>query len=402
MMLKRLLPLVSLIPGLLACVAAGDAPAEGSVQFDTIGGVVHAIDSGDGLWTGGGKWRMDTSRAVEIGVIEGEEPYVFGEVAGVAIGEDGRIYVADTQAMEVRAFSPEGEFVTRFGRKGEGPGEFRNISGLGRGPGGGIAVLDGRLGRVSILDADGRFSRSFRLERPYMTFEHGAPVRFDAEGRFYDRTGLSHGIGADTIGVVRYAASGQIEDTTLVAVYEPPRILVRRGGVPIMSFSVPFASVPSSTVGPDGLIYATGGETYSVAQLTPTGDTLLVIRRTVTPPVVSAAERDSALMQIKERYREAAGADPRELPAIPERKPAIAALRVDELGYLWVLRPSDHGVTAMEWDVFNPEGRFLGALALPPMNVMHIGERSIAGVVRDELGVARVKVVRLDRGSGLP
>jgi hypothetical protein len=372
------------------------------VRFDTIGGVVHAINSGDGLWSTSDRWRVDPTRVVEIGAVDGAEPYVFGQVAGVAIGDDGRIYVADGHATEIRVFSPEGEFVTRFGRKGEGPGEFLDISGLGLGPQGGIAVLDGRLGRVSLFDADGKFSRSFRLERPYLILEYGALVRFDEEGRFYDRTSLSSRIGTDTVGIVRYAADGRVEDTILTAVHVPSRILVQRGGVPVMSMPVPFAPKPISTVGPNGSIYATDGEAYSIARLTPTGDTLLVIRRDVTPSVVSAAERDSALAEIRKLYREAAGTEPRDLPPIPDRKPAIAALHVDEKGHLWVLRPSDDDVAAMEWDIFDPEGYFLGTLTMPPMDVMHIGDRAIAGVFQDELGVARVRVVSLDRGPDLP
>lgn len=401
MILKRLLPLMALIPGTLACAAAGDAPADEGVRLDTIGGIVHVINSGAGLWASGGRWHVHPNRMVEIGEVDGADPYVFGDVTGVLVNEDGRIYIADTQALEVRIFSPEGEFVSRFGRSGDGPGEMRNISGLGWAPGGGVTVLDGRLSRVSIFDATGKFSNSFRLERPYMIFGRGALVRFDAKGHFYDRTALSHGIGSDSIGIVRYAASGQVEDTILVAVYAPPRVLVQRGGVPVMSFSVPFAPEPSSTAGPDGRIYSTRGEIYSIASLAPSGDTLLVIQRAVIPPVVTAMERDSALTMIQERHRQTTGADPRDLPTIPKRKAAVAALRSDELGYLWVLRSSEYGATAMEWDVFNPEGRFLGTLTLPSMDVMYIGERAIAGIIRDELGVARVMVIPLDREDRL-
>ncbi|MXX73112.1 MAG: 6-bladed beta-propeller [Gemmatimonadetes bacterium] len=52
----------------------------------------------------------------------------FGEVTSIAVDADGRIYVADRQANEIRVFSPTGECVRTFGRSGEGPGECAGLS----------------------------------------------------------------------------------------------------------------------------------------------------------------------------------------------------------------------------------------------------------------------------------
>src|SRR5690606_24332714 len=145
-------------------------------------------------------------------------------VSGVYVAPDGRIFVGDAQAREVRIFTPEGEFLGRLGRTGEGPGEFRHVDGIGAAPGGGIAVLDGVLSRVSVFDGDGAFRRMFRLARPYRILQAGASVRFDDAGRFYDVVGLSIGIGVDTLGVVRYSPEGVAEDTVVVAVHEPVQL----------------------------------------------------------------------------------------------------------------------------------------------------------------------------------
>ncbi|MDE2877046.1 MAG: hypothetical protein OXQ93_16510, partial [Gemmatimonadota bacterium] len=45
----------------------------------------------------------------------------FGRIMSLAVDGDGRIYVDDSQANEIRVFSPEGECVRTFGRSGEGP-----------------------------------------------------------------------------------------------------------------------------------------------------------------------------------------------------------------------------------------------------------------------------------------
>src|SRR5690606_5891378 len=104
---------------------------------------------------------------------------------------------------------------------------------------------------------------------------------------------------------------------------------------------------------------------------------------------------DGARAVLVERFRAIAGGEPRDMPPIPEHAPAISRLLVDDLGYLWALVHG--GPDEMEGDVFDDHGRFLGTVTTPEMRVMHIGERSIAGVVSDELGVQHVPVVPLQR-----
>lgn len=374
-----------------ANAGAQDDPA---VRIDTVAGVPHVLNTGDGAWTQDEAWRVDSARAVVIGTLEGADEYVFGQLAGVAVAEDGRIHVADMQASEIRTYSPDGEFIARIGRDGEGPGEFRNISGLGLAPEGGIAALDARLARVTVFDSSGGYRRSFRIQRPYTIITPGSTVRFDSAGRFYDLTTLSHSAGIDSIAVVRYSAEGVLEDTAMAAVHEPERFEYREDGVLRMSFTIPFSARPSTAVGPRGLVYATDGGSYEIVQMTPAGDTLRVIERDVVPPAVTSQEREEAISELRRRYVDATGVEPRDLPTLPERRPAINALRVDETGHLWVLRPASDGYA---WDVFDPEGRYLGAVSLPPMMVMHIGRNSIAGVTRDEMGVQRVRVMPLIR-----
>jgi 6-bladed beta-propeller len=397
----RALCALGLLLSALGCAAKGDAPVEEGVRLDTVAGVAHVINVGVGAWAQGGGWRVDTTGAVVIGAVDGPEPYVFGSVGGVVVAADGRIYVADAQAREIRVFSPGGEYLERFGRGGEGPGEFGHIGGLGGAPGGGVAALDGQLARVSVFDPDGRFLRSFRLERPYMVLQSGSPVRFDGEGRFYDRTGLAHGLGPDSIGVVRYAADGHVEDTTLVAVYQPQRVYVRQNGVVRMAFGIPYTPHVSVAVSTRGRVFVTRGEAYVIAEVDAAGDTVRVIERAVPPTEVSGAERDSALAAIQARYHDAVGTELPDPPAIPQRKPAVDALVADEAGCLWVLRGSAPAASTVDWDVVDGDGRVLGTLTLPAMTVMFVGERSLAGVVTDDMGVARVKVLPLDRGPAV-
>ena len=386
------LGIVAFAAALMACEASPTPETEARVRVDTVDGVPHVISGDPGAWGEGESWTLPDSGVV-IGVMDGAAEEVLGEVAGVAVDEEGRIWVADDQAKEIRVFDPDGVFLRVVGREGEGPGEFRNLSGLARAPGG-VAALDGVLARVTVFDAEGGVVRSFRLERPYMILMAGAPMAFDQAGRFFDRTHLSTRPPTDSIGVVTYSPAGEPVDTALIAAIEPDALLVERDGRPIFSFPRPFAPRASLAFGPDGTVYLARGDRYRVDVLSPAGDTLRVIRREIAPRPVSAEERDAAMAAIAERYEEVGQKAPAGI-ALPETKPAIEALRVDRAGNLWVLTHSGTGETYLEWAVHGPDGRYLGDVATPAMNVMDIGEDHVAGVTWDELGVQRVRVVPL-------
>ena len=62
---------------------------------------------------------------LRIGVVAGPDYLQFHQVGGAALRPDGTIVVLDNGSTEVRLFSKSGDFVRRFGRRGDGPGEFR-------------------------------------------------------------------------------------------------------------------------------------------------------------------------------------------------------------------------------------------------------------------------------------
>ncbi len=83
----------------------------------------------------------------------------------VAIGAGGRIYVVDGGNHRIAVFSPSGQFLSAFGRKGEGHGEFRDPVGIGADTQGRIYVADSGNHRIQIFDAGGRFSAAFSTGR---------------------------------------------------------------------------------------------------------------------------------------------------------------------------------------------------------------------------------------------
>ncbi len=52
----------------------------------------------------------------------------FGAISGMALAEDGRLFVSDSQSLEISVFSEDGELVHTIGEEGQGPGEFLSLS----------------------------------------------------------------------------------------------------------------------------------------------------------------------------------------------------------------------------------------------------------------------------------
>jgi hypothetical protein len=84
-------------------------------------------------------WRLDCG--------EDAEPLV-GRLEHAAVGQEGRLYLADSQLGRVLEISASGKVEAVRGRMGEGPGEFKGVYRM-------VALPDGRLGAVGGATAPG-------------------------------------------------------------------------------------------------------------------------------------------------------------------------------------------------------------------------------------------------------
>ena len=92
-----------------------------------------------------------------------------------------------------------------------------------------------------------------------------------------------------------------------------------------------------------------------------------------------------------------------------ETHPAHHGFLVDRSGYLWVLRYNprrfDNGRIpppifdeTSSWDIFDPQGIWLGLVHTPPRFVLYeVGEDYLLGMWRDELEVEYVQMYGLVR-----
>ncbi len=369
---------------------------------------------------------------VTIGVFEGPDEYMFGNIRSLAVAPDGCIYVFDRHAQELRKYGPDGSYVTKFGRAGGGPGEYSR-------PDGGLAVLpDGRVvlrdpgnARLSVYSPDGDYLDGWRIPIPFNTDRR---LYTDKAGNTYtvtlldlDRTDWSY-----TFGLLRYGPDGSLSDTLGVPHFdfERSQLIARtigESGNPVIADlrDVPFTPTESWAYSPLGH-FVGGVATRYAFYLYKAPDRVLRIERVNWQPVpVLADEREERERIVTAIMRQAKpdwrwNSDP-----IPDAKPPYRGLYVGARGRIWVRlhqqaeriaqqeatshKPSPSEVPDPTWiepiafDVFEPDGRYLGMVRAPDGFALHphpfMRGDTVWAVVKDELDVPYIVRFHVERGA---
>jgi len=158
-MASRVLTLsVVLAVGLSAC-GQSERTTEGAETTRTIVGDTTIVRTVSGSVWGDSVTLVEE---VAIGVLDGAEEYLFGQVQDLAVDADGGIYVFDGQVPALRYYDPDGKYVRTLGGEGEGPGEYKDAC-LGiavRRSDGRVVMRDPRNMRMNVYNPDGSPSES--------------------------------------------------------------------------------------------------------------------------------------------------------------------------------------------------------------------------------------------------
>ncbi|HUA15322.1 MAG TPA: SMP-30/gluconolactonase/LRE family protein [Verrucomicrobiae bacterium] len=84
------------------------------------------------------------------------DPGNFAAPQGVAVDKDGNLYVTDTLNNRVEIFDPDGDFISEFGKHGDGPGYFARPKGIAVDADGHIWVADEMQDRLQAFNRDGQ------------------------------------------------------------------------------------------------------------------------------------------------------------------------------------------------------------------------------------------------------
>lgn len=398
--------LVLLVVG-LATACDGEPAAESPERDDWSGPVVtHSPEALSGAQL------LDMVEVLRLGSLDGPPETQFFRVTAADIAGD-ELFILDAGHSEVRVFDLEsGEFLRKFGRAGDGPGEFRNPSTLEIL---GDTLVVAGLMRMSRFELDGTFhgAREAYLRTstgPDRRLSHAGRTRFITES---SRQGMppEEVLYRDTT-IVRAVDPRTAEAGEVIFRYpDRERLFDRQVGI----FHTPmFSPFPVFSAGADGRLYYTPNDAYRIDVVdAATGEHVLRVESPLELPPVTRDMIDQEIADDEEALRDARERESPELQfyeaalrrkdlPVGERRTLTNGMRAAEDGR-WALIRGDLDANPTElgdpghWDVFGPDGAILGRFVTAPgANVRRFTGDYVITRETDDLGVQSVIVYRLE------
>ncbi len=389
-----------------ACGVSDRSEAIGPGRVDSAG--VEIVRNMDELWPRGELVQP----ARRVFGSEEEGPELFGRGVTARLHRNGSLWIADSQAQEIRVFDPgSGAHLFTIGGRGDGPGEFRRSAFLGFDGDGSAYVYDSEHRRLSVFSESGEFLNSKLM--PSSLGISPRPLHVTPAGtllgqipREIRRIPVDGSTVRDTVRIWTMPLDG----TAPTLVWKAPSALwYFRDGVQVV---VPYTGVlPAPYVGGslwglrDDRVYVTdaaGEASYTVYGPAGLERRVEIDRAPRRIDDFSASKfverlRGIPLPESRVRFYERHLSD---MP-IPEaqRRPWDALVVTDE-GGAWLLRTGDAEAVMVgappndrTWDVFDAEGILVGDIRLPAnVGPVQVSGQSVLTIVGDEMGRSTVAI----------
>ena len=370
-------------------------------------------------------WRMDMEPEIVLGggdwwVLAGDSAHLIWQVSGLARLEDGRVAVLSRGNRQLYLFEPTGERSRVMGGEGRGPGEFGGPAELQYLSPDTLAVWDSWFGPVSYFRTNGDLIRTRSVDLGKV-METVSGLRAEArriplpDGSFVTRIVKDDPTRQFLIGTVvrppvEFVLVDQEYDTRSLGIWEGWEMVgVDYGSLvgPAYTFQDAFLAAGSDPPS----IHIADGTRDEIRQFSFDGRLVRIIRRSTAPIPVSDEGHQAWATYLATPWANVQGGEDRMeavLRAIPRRDfhPPVAGLLVDPEGYIWVSGWSASEVGGPDrWSVFSPEGRWVGVLPAPMLEVpcnwfanpCWMGTDFFLAIRFDELGRARVEGYRIRR-----
>lgn len=346
---------------------------------------------------------------ISIGVADGDEHYMLGAIADIAVAPSGNIYLWDSSVPAIRMYNAAGKYLKTIGRQGGGPGEYQSGAAIAVAKNGNLLLWDPGNARINVYTATGDVVASWLTRSGGIGAQQGAGVMtVDTASFIYIRTIITRRMqgkpSSHVSGWIRFAPDGSLRDTLFAppAAEQPYLRAEANGGRQISERWIPFWPTHHTDRSPLGY-FVTGQSNRIALDLHEPGKPIASIRREVTLEPLSAKTRDSARAEVTKELRQTDPGWSWSGPGVPRTKPAYRALMVAADGRIWVelsqaprakedslalgrgqmaviqQRPDPSGQPrprpAMKWycpvsgvslfDVYEPSGQYLGQVEVP-------------------------------------
>jgi len=310
---------------------------------------------------------------LKFGSLDGDDPnLIFGDIRGIQATGDGTIYVLDYQAAEVRAFDSDGRYLRTIVREGEGPGEITRANGIILSGDTLLWIHDHGKWRIIGVDLTGEQLRQFN--KPVLSY--GAIWRgvFDNRGRYW--RGESHSDeespypppqGWSSSKWRAYYKYFDLSSGGVDSVYFGERSArsyyhhYRDSSGRLRLLTPDFGAYEMTVVNPSGGFWRANTAAYRISRTGQGGDTLVVIEAGLSAQPVTDEDRSAYVDEIVKDSPEARRAAEAVAALMPDVKPVLARMFVDDEGRLWVQRLTSAGAPAF-FDTYSEDGDYLGSV----------------------------------------
>jgi 6-bladed beta-propeller len=348
-------------------------------MLSVVAGVSHGQDTVRVVANGAPRWgpAPRLTEVLRVGQLDGLPEYAFGNLAHLAVDSRNRFYTYDQNDRQIRAYDAAGKFVGLVGRRGKGPGEYETVAAMGVGRDSLLVVHDPSTARVTYFSHQGALRRSHPIDPNVF---YGSGFLIDVADRLYVQVpmagGPAEGLGA-RYQLRRYRGPQVVDSIRIPGARRSGRhfALVTTDG---MRYSFPREWVwwPYARGG----VVAADNDRYAFV-IDTGGPRVRLVERPQPRVELGKEERREWIAKGEFFTRTRQGAP---TYSIAEDKPYIRAMRSDDLGRVWVqvyvtaerrtglpptARDGAPQLTWRErstWDVFAPDGAFLGRIVLPP------------------------------------
>jgi hypothetical protein len=373
--MKKAVAIVAVLAAITAmtvCRGKEQPAAAYPVKIETVDGIKTVTNP---AFPKEGVFRYALQEDLTIGGESGGAESVLNRPQDLAVDGGGNIYVLDWGDCDFKVFAPDGRLLRKFGKKGQGPGDFDIPAYFDLAADGRIFLLSGRQNQMITLDSAGKYLSSFRVDGFCMA------LGLDGQNGVYYSQMLTPDMGGgeefklvqnrmalfktDDLGKSKIRL-GEYLNGTMLRKFQKNMVTSQSSRESYMT---------SWLVGPGDRVYMGYNKDYLLTVYDPDWKPVFRFGRDFTPV----------------RHPDYTPDGPH-----PEFYPAFSDWRkfFDEKGNLWLEQYVEEGVKDHVFDVFSPEGIYLKQVRVPEALYLVRGDAAYS-IIRQEDEFLVVKRFRM-------